>query len=125
VEGSYESDNGTRDIIKGVEYVDFLNHYQDLTQDSGCLMAYAVSRRPLTTEARFDPSVVYVGFGVDKVAVGQVSHRLLRFSLSVSFHRRSIAWKRTESNLHIHRRVAQEALRLRCARSVCCGAPLH
>jgi hypothetical protein len=35
-------------------------------------MAQAVSRRPLTAEARFDPGSVHVGFVVDKVALGQV-----------------------------------------------------
>jgi hypothetical protein len=43
-----------------------------------------------------------------------------------SFHRFSTACKRTKNNhLHLHYRVAQEALRLRCAHSVCCGALLH
>jgi hypothetical protein len=28
-------------------------------------------------------------------------------------------------SLHLHHRVAQEALRLRCVRSFCCGALLH
>jgi hypothetical protein len=33
--------------------------------------------------------------------------------------------KGTKNNHHIHHRVVQEALKLRCARSVCCGALLH
>jgi hypothetical protein len=39
-------------------------------------MAQAVSRRPLTTAARVSP----MGFVVDKVALGQVFLRVLRFS---------------------------------------------
>jgi hypothetical protein len=38
-------------------------------------MAQAIGRRPLTAEAR-----VHVGFVVDKVALGQVFLRVLRFS---------------------------------------------
>jgi len=50
-------------------------------------MAQVVSRRPLTTEARVRARV---GFVVDKVALGQVFLRVLRFSpVSISFHRRS------------------------------------
>jgi hypothetical protein len=44
---------------------------------TGRAMAQAVSRRPLTA---FDPGSVYVGFVVDKVALGQVFPRVLRFS---------------------------------------------
>jgi hypothetical protein len=47
-------------------------------------MAQAVSRRPLTSEAGFDPGLVHVGFVVDKVALGQGFPRVLRFS-PVSF----------------------------------------
>jgi len=34
----------------------------------------------------FDPRSVYMRFVVDKVTLGQVFHRVLRFTLSVSFH---------------------------------------
>jgi hypothetical protein len=37
----------------------------------------------------FAPRSVHVGFVADKVAVGQVFLRVLRFSLSISFHRGS------------------------------------
>jgi hypothetical protein len=47
---------------------------------TGRAMALAVSRRPLTAEAGFDAGSVHVGFVVDKVALGQVSPRVLRFS---------------------------------------------
>jgi hypothetical protein len=62
----------------------------------------------------FDPGSVHVGFVVDKVALGQVFLRVLRF-FPVSF---------IPSVLHNNHRVAQDASRLRCVRSVCCGA-LH
>jgi hypothetical protein len=42
-------------------------------------MAQAVSRRPLTAAARVRAHVSPVGFVVDKVAVGQVFLRVLRF----------------------------------------------
>jgi hypothetical protein len=47
-------------------------------------MSQAVSRRPLTAESRVDPGSVHVGFVVDKVVLGQVVLRVLRFS-TVSF----------------------------------------
>jgi hypothetical protein len=43
-------------------------------------MAQAVSRRPLTVAARVHAQVNPVGFVVDKVALGQVFIRVLRFS---------------------------------------------
>ena len=57
-------------------------------------MAQAVSRRPLTTEARGSvPGQARVRFVVDKVALGQVFLRVFRFPLSISFHRCSITCK--------------------------------
>jgi hypothetical protein len=44
-------------------------------------MAQAVSRRSLTTETRFTSGSVDVGLVVDKVALGQVIPRVLRFFL--------------------------------------------
>jgi hypothetical protein len=52
----------------------------------GRAMAQAVSRRPLTAEPRVRDRSVHVGFMVDRVAVGQVCLRVLRFPPSVSFH---------------------------------------
>jgi hypothetical protein len=46
-------------------------------------MAQAVSRLPLTAESVFAPGSIHVRF-VDKVALGQVSLRDLRFHLSFS-----------------------------------------
>jgi hypothetical protein len=52
----------------------------------GRAMAQAVSRRPLTTEARGAvPGQVHVRFVVDKVALGQVFLRVVGFPLSISF----------------------------------------
>jgi hypothetical protein len=50
---------------------------------SGRAMAQAVSRRPLTTEARGSvPGQVHVRFVVDKVALGQIFLRDVGFPLS-------------------------------------------
>jgi hypothetical protein len=49
----------------------------------GRTMAQAVSRRPLTAEARFDPGSVHVRFVVDKVALGQVFLEVVGFTLSI------------------------------------------
>jgi hypothetical protein len=59
---------------------------------------------------------------VDKVALGQV--------FPCQFHSTSAPllgkMKKTDHlSLHLHHRVAQEALRLRFIRSFCCGALLH
>jgi len=43
-------------------------------------MAQTVGRRPLTGEARFNSGPVHVGFMVEKVQLGKVFLRLLRFS---------------------------------------------
>jgi hypothetical protein len=67
----------------------------------GRLVAGLSPRRP-----GFDPGSVHVGFVVDKVALGLVFPRVLRFSLSVSFHRCSITRKNEKTN-HLHHRVAQ------------------
>jgi hypothetical protein len=86
-------------------------------------MAQTVSRRPPTAEARFDPGSVHVGFVVDKVALDRFFPEYFGSPLSISFHRCSITRKRTKNNhnLNLHHRVAQEASRLQCVRSVCCG----
>jgi hypothetical protein len=46
---------------------------------NGRAMAQAVSRRPLTSEARVRSRSVHAGFVVDKVALGQVFPRGLQF----------------------------------------------
>jgi hypothetical protein len=56
---------------------------------AGRAMAQAVSRRPLTAETRVSPCGICGG----QSALGQVFPRLLRFPLSVLFHRYSITWK--------------------------------
>jgi hypothetical protein len=66
----------------------------------------------------FDPGSVDVGFVVDKVALGQVFPEY--FPLSVSFHRCSTTWKRTNNNNHLNHRGAQKALS--CGASVASAA---
>jgi hypothetical protein len=62
-------------------------------------MAQAVSRRPLTTEARGSiPGQVHVRFVVDKVALGQVFLRVVGFPLSIAFHWCSINCKNLVKN---------------------------
>jgi hypothetical protein len=91
----------------------------------GRSVAQAVSRRTLTVEARVRSWSLRVGFFVDKVALGQV------FSPSTSvfpcqFHSTSAPLHgKNEKINHLHHRVAQEALTLRCVRSTCCGALHH
>jgi hypothetical protein len=53
-------------------------------------MAQAVSRRALTAEAQVRARVSPCGFVVDKVALGQVFLRVLRFSSVSIIHRGSI-----------------------------------
>jgi hypothetical protein len=56
----------------------------------GNAIAQAVSCRLLASETRVRARSVHVGFVVDKVSLGQVSVRVLRFPLSVALHRCSI-----------------------------------
>jgi hypothetical protein len=68
-------------------------------------MAQAVSRRPLTTEARGSvPGQVHVKFVVDKVALGQVFPRVVGFLLSISCHWCSITCKTCKKTAHLHHR---------------------
>jgi hypothetical protein len=67
-----------------------------------------------------NPGSVHVGFVVDKVELGQV------FSPSTSVFPLIGQIKKTDHlSLHLHHRVAQYALGLRCVRSICCGALLQ
>jgi hypothetical protein len=52
----------------------------DIYSSNGRAMAQAVSRWPLTAETRVRAGSAYVGFVVEKVALGQVSIRVLWFS---------------------------------------------
>jgi hypothetical protein len=76
----------------------------------GRAMAQAVSRRPLTAEARVRSRFSHVGFVVDKVALGQVSPRVFRFS-PVNFIPPVLHYleKRKKKTDHpsLHHRVAQ------------------
>jgi hypothetical protein len=95
----------------------------------GRAMAQAVSRRPPTAEARFRSRVSPCGICGGQSGTGT------GFSPSTSvfpcqFHSTGapLLGKRIKSNhrhRHLHNRVAQEASRLRCVRSVCCGALHH
>ena len=67
-----------------------------------------------------NPGSVHVRFVVDKVALGQVFPRVLRF-FPVNFIPPVLHYTEKRKNYH-HHRVAQEASRLRCVRSICCGA---
>jgi hypothetical protein len=85
------------------------------------LVAGLSPRRP-----GFDPGSVHVRFVVDKVALGQVFLRVVSCPLSISFYWCSITCKTWSKKLLIFiTGVAQEALRLRCVRSICCGALHH
>jgi hypothetical protein len=53
----------------------------------GRAMAQGVSRRSLTTEAQVRARLVNLGFVVGKVVLEQSFIRVLRFPLSISFHR--------------------------------------
>jgi hypothetical protein len=68
-------------------------------------MVQAISRRPLTAEARV-PSRVYMGFVVDKVTLGQDFPRLFRFS-PVSFIPQVFHYtEKRKKNSQLHHRVA-------------------
>jgi hypothetical protein len=75
----------------------------------------------------FDPGSVHVGFVVDKVALEQVPLTPSTSLFLCQFHSASAPLlgkmkKKNHLYLYLHHRVAQEALRLRCVRSFCCGA---
>jgi hypothetical protein len=85
------------------------------------LVAGLSPRRP-----GFDPWLLHVGFMVDKVALGQVFPPSTSV-FSCQFHSTGapLLGKMKETDhlsLHLHHRVAQQASRLRCVRTVCCGA---
>jgi hypothetical protein len=56
----------------------------------GCTWLKSLVAVPSPRRPGFAPASVHVGFAVDKVALGQVFHRFLWFSLSTSFHHCSI-----------------------------------
>jgi hypothetical protein len=94
----------------------------------GRAMAQAVIACLSEQRAGFDPGSVHMGFVVDKVALGQVFSRVLRFS-PVSIIPPVLHYlEKLKTKLiifHLHHRVAQEAVRLRCVCSFCCGALHH
>jgi hypothetical protein len=58
--------------------------------ETGRAVTQAVRHRPFTEEARISPSPVHAIFVVDRVALGQVFLRVIRFLLLLSFHQSSI-----------------------------------
>jgi hypothetical protein len=105
-----------------VRTVNFVTHF-----DVGRAMAQAVSRRPSTAEARVR-SVSPCGICGGQSGTGT------GFSPSTSvfpcqFHSTGDPllgkMKKKLITFHLHHRVAQEVLRLRCVPSFCCGALLH
>jgi hypothetical protein len=95
----------------------------------GRAMTQALSPRPSIAEARVRSRVSPCGIcgGQSGTGTGSFSE-YFGVPLSVSFHRCSSTWKMTKNNdhhLHLYHRVAQEAVRLWCVRSACCGALLH
>jgi hypothetical protein len=108
-------------ILKNLNYIStFLSVSRlvelSVTRSIGRAMAQAVSRRGGQGSI---PGQSQWGFVVDKVALRQVFPCHQFPSTCAPLHE-----KRGKNN-HLHRRVAQEASRLRCVRSVCCGALLH
>jgi hypothetical protein len=94
----------------------------------GRAMAQAVSRRPPTAETRIRSRVSPCEI------CGVQSGTGTGFSPSTSvfrcqFHSTGAPLlgkgQKNNNHLHLHHRVAQEASRLRCVRSVCCGALHH
>jgi hypothetical protein len=69
-----------------------------------------------------------VGFVVDKVALGQDFPRVFRSS-TVNFILSVLNYQENDyknnNNNKLHHAVAQEALKLLCVRSDCCGVILH
>ena len=89
-------------------------------------MAQAVSRRPLTAEARVRSRVSPCGFcgGQSGTGTGFSPSTLV---LPCQFHSTGaplLGKMKKSYSLHLRHRAAQSALRLRCVRSFCCGA-LH
>jgi hypothetical protein len=66
------------------------------------LVAGLSPRRP-----GFDPGSVHVGFVVDKVALGQVFPRVLRFSCQFHSTGAPLQGKTKNKIYHLHHRVAQ------------------
>jgi hypothetical protein len=92
-------------------------------------MAQAVSRQPLTAETQVQstvgPCAICNGKGGTRTGFcSPPPPEYFGFPPSISFHWCSITQNNEKTN-HLHHRVAQSALRLRCTRSICCGALHH
>jgi hypothetical protein len=93
------------------------SRFSQFFQVGGRAMDQAVSCRPSTAKARVHPR----GISGGQSGTGPgFPPEYFGFPLSISFHWCSITCK----NEIFITRVAQYALRLRCVRSICCGALL-
>jgi hypothetical protein len=91
-------------------------YWHDLVSATNCLVMAVPWLRRLVAglsprRSGVDPGSVYVGFVVDKVALGQVFFpEYFGFPLSVSFHRCTgapLLGKNKKNTNHLHHRVAQ------------------
>jgi hypothetical protein len=96
-----------------------------LRSELGRAVAQAVSRRPLTAEALVRSRVSPCGICGGQSGTGTgFSPRTSVFACQFHSTGAPLLGKTKKTN-HLHHRVAQYALRLRCVRSICCGALHH
>jgi hypothetical protein len=86
----------------------------------------AVSRRPLTGEARVRSCVSPCGICGGQSGTGTgFSPNTSVFPCQYHSTGAPLLRKMKKKTAHLHHRVPQEALRLRCVRSICCEALFH
>jgi hypothetical protein len=92
----------------------------------GRAMAQAVSRRPLTTEARVRSQIKSIwDLWWTKWHWDRFFSELSVFPCRFHSTGAPLIVKIGKTTAHLHHRVAQEVLRLWCVRSICCGALHH
>jgi hypothetical protein len=74
-------------------------------------MAQAVSRRPLTADARVSPGLSVWDLWWTKWHWDRFFSEYFGFPLSISFHRCSIKMEKQKNPHHLHHRVAQQAFK--------------